>query len=213
MPLIDLSHVVETGMPVFPGDPTVRLRPAGALAPWAVTEIELGTHSGTHIDAAQHYVPGGATIDQYPLERFVLTAYVAPVEAGEGVALDWPTLSGRLPDRDLAGCAVLLRTGWDASWGEERAVRHPYLSEEAALGLVERGVALVGTDALNVDATEPATTHAHATLLGADVLIVENLTGLSALSPGRPYTCAFVPLRLAGADGSPIRAYAFVEED
>lgn len=206
--LIDLSQDVRTGMPVFPGDPAVTLRPAGALAPWRVSELTLGTHSGTHIDAAVHYVPCGSTIDAYPLERFILPAYVAPVAVGQGTAIDWPTLSCLLP-ADLSGCAVLLATGWDRYWGDETAVRHPFLSEAGAEGLIERGVGLVGTDALNVDATQPATTHAHAALLGADILIVENLTNLGALSPGRPHTCAFVPLKLAGADGSPIRAYAF----
>jgi kynurenine formamidase len=210
MTMIDLSHAVRTDMPVFPGDPAVSLRPADALAPWRVTELTLGTHSGTHIDAAAHYVPGGTSIDLYPLERFVLPAYVVRVDAGGGSAIEWPSLAGLLPD-DLTGSAVLLHTGWDRHWGDARAVYHPFLGEAAAAGLVERGVGLVGTDALNIDATEPATTHAHATLLGADVLVVENLTGLAALAPGRPYTCAFVPLKLAAADGSPIRAYALTD--
>ena len=213
MTIIDLSRTIHTGMPVFPGDPAVAMRPAaGALPPWSVTDLQLGTHSGTHIDAATHFVPGGTSIDRYPLERFVLPSHVVRVDAGEGEVIPWPPIAGALPD-DLTGIAVILHTGWDRFWGEESAVRHPYLTEEAAAGLVARGVGLVGTDALNVDATEPATTHAHATLLGADVLIVENLTGLSALAPGRPYLCAFVPLKLDRADGSPIRAYAFSGDD
>ena len=72
MPLLDLSHSLRTGMPVFPGDPEVRVRSADAQQPWRVTALELGTHSGTHIDAASHYVESGATIDSYALERFVL---------------------------------------------------------------------------------------------------------------------------------------------
>jgi len=206
--LIDLSHPLRTGMPVFPQDPEVVFEPAGALAPWQVTRLGFGTHSGTHIDAATHFVPGGTTIDAYPLERFVLPSFVVRVDAGEGAVIEWSKLSCALP-ADLSGHAVLLHTGWDRFWGEPAAVRHPFLSAAAAGGLVERGAGLVGTDALNVDATEGGTTHAHATLLGADVLIVENLTGLEALEPGRPYTCAFVPLRIEGADGSPIRAFAF----
>ena len=105
---------------------------------------------------------------------------------------------------------MLLHTGWDRHWGDAEARCAPVSSARTpppASSL--SGVGLVGTDALNVDATEGGTTHAHAALLGADVLIVENLTGLDALTPGRPYTCAFVPLRIEGADGSPIRAYAF----
>ncbi len=210
--LIDLSHPLRTGMPIFPQDPEVVLEPAGALAPWRVTRLGLGTHSGTHIDAASHYVPEGTTIDRYPLERFVLPAYVAPVRTAAGEEVHWPSLRASLP-ADLQGMGVLLYTGWDRYGGDDEAVAHPYLGEDAAAGLVSGGVTLVGTDALNIDATAGGTTHAHAALLGADVLVVENLTGLGALTPGRPYTCAFVPLRLEGADGSPVRAYAFAGDD
>ena len=208
MRLLDLSRSLETGMPVFPEDPEVQLGTAGALPPWQVTRLQLGTHSGTHVDAASHFVPGGTTIDRYPLERFVLPAWVVPAVAGENQAIEWSSLEASLPS-SLEGAAVLLHTGWDHYWGTPRALRHPFLSAAAAAGLVERGAGLVGTDALNVDATEGGTTHAHAALLGADVLIVENLTGLQALESGRSHLCAFVPLRLDGADGSPIRAFAF----
>ena len=181
-------------MPVFPEDPEVVLEPAGALAPWQVTRLGLGTHSGTHIDAASHYVPEGTTIDRYPLERFVLPAYVAPVRAaaGEEIALALAAVgpAGRSARR---GRAPPHRLGPPLG-RRQRRWQHPYLGEDAAAGLVAHGVALVGTDALNVDATEGGTTHAHAALLGADVLIVENLTGLGALTPGRP-----VHLRLRAA--------------
>jgi kynurenine formamidase len=210
--LIDLSHPLRTGMPVFPQDPEVVMEPAGALQPWRVTRLGLGTHSGTHIDAASHYVPDGTTIDRYPLERFVLPSYVAPVQAAANVAIGWRDLQAVLPV-DVSGRAVLVQTGWDRKWGEESALAHPYLDQDAVDGLVAAGVTLVGTDALNVDATALGTTHAHHRLLGADVLIVENLTGLGALQPGRPYLCAFVPLRLESADGSPIRAYAIAGEE
>jgi arylformamidase len=205
---IDLTQPVRTGMPVFPEDPEVVFEPAAALPPWRVTKLALGTHSGTHIDAASHYVPGGSTIDAYPLERFLLPGYVVPVEAAAGEAVPWAVLGAALPE-DLTGHAVLLYTGWDRFWGEEAALDHPYLAEDAARALVGRGVTLVGTDAFNVDSSTAGTTHAHEILLGADVLIVENLTRLEVLEPGRPFTCAFVPLRLEGADGSPIRAFAF----
>jgi arylformamidase len=209
-PLLDLSRRLETGMPVFPGDPPVELAPTGGQPPWLVTRLYLGTHSGTHIDAASHFVPAGRTIDEYPLERFVLDAYVVHLDVVDEAAIAWPDIAAQLPS-DVAGRAVLLHTGWDRFWGGQRAEGHPYVSSDAALRLVDRGITLVGTDALNVDATAVPTTFAHAALLGADVLIVENLTGLAALETGRPYRCSFVPLRVAGGDGSPIRAYAETE--
>ena len=85
--IIDLSHAVENGMAVFPGDPEPRVEDAGAVEPWRVSRLHLGSHTGTHIDAASHYVPGAATIDAYPLERFVVSGVVAP-------ALGLPTLKG-----------------------------------------------------------------------------------------------------------------------
>jgi len=208
MPLLDLSHAVHEGMPVFPGDPQVHLASAGATPPWSVTELTLGSHSGTHIDAAAHYVPGGATIDEYQLERFVLECVVVHLQTREEQPIRWDEIAAGLP-AEPAGRGVLLHTGWDAHWGEAEAERHPFLSEDAALRLTAAGVGLVGTDALNVDATSAPTTEVHAALLGADVLIVENLTNLGELPGGALHRCAFVPLKLAGGDGSPIRAYAW----
>ncbi len=123
----------------------------------------------------------------------MLPAWVVPAVAGEGQAIEWSSLAAALPGA-LEGAAVLLHTGWDRHWGTPRALRHPFLSVAAAAGLVELGAGLVGTDALNVDATEGGTTHAHAALLGADVLIVENLTGLR-----RARVRSLLPLRLRAA--------------
>jgi arylformamidase len=208
--LLDLSRRLETGMPVFPGDPPVELAPAGAAPPWQVTRLLLGTHSGTHIDAASHYVPEGRTIDEYPLERFVLDCQVVHLDAGAEAAISWDDIATQLPG-DLSGTGVLLHTGWERFWGTAEAERHPSLSEDAASRLAASGVTLVGTDALNVDATARSTTIVHAALLGADILVVENLIGLDELDAGRPYRCAFVPLNVAGGDGSPIRAYAQID--
>lgn len=206
--LVDLSRVIESGMPAYPGDPVAELTPAAAQEPWRVTRLALGSHSGTHVDAAAHFIPGGRTIDDYELERFVLDAVVVPVAAGRDAAIGWAALRPALPG-DVRGKAVLLHTGWDRHWRDEEREHHPYLSRDACERLVAAGVSLVGTDALNVDATAGATIDAHEVLLGADVLIVENLINLAALTPGRPCRCAFVPLRIDGGDGSPIRAYAW----
>jgi kynurenine formamidase len=208
--IVDLTHVVETGMPIFPGDPDVAVEPAASEPPWRLTDLRLGSHSGTHMDAASHLVTDGRTIDQYPLDRFVVDARVVHLEAGPLARLEWADLSGRLP-ADLNGAGVLLHTGWDEYWGGEGMGRHPYLTADAARRLVAAGVTLVGTDALNVDGTDEPGTAAHETLLGADVLIVENLTNLGALAAGRAHRCAFVPLRLLGADGSPVRAFAWTD--
>ena len=210
---VDLSHELATGMPIYPGDPVVELGDADVGEPWRVSRLALGSHSGTHIDAAGHYVRGGSTIDEYPLERFVLPAVVASVTAGADEEIAESAVAEAL-SRLPAGGALLLATGWDRRWGGAGMFDHPWLGADACRAIVAAGVGLVGTDAFNVDSSTTGTTHAHEILLGADVLIVENLTNLTeltSLAAGRAARCAFVPLRLAAGDGSPIRAYGWTD--
>jgi kynurenine formamidase len=199
----DLSHPIENGMTFYPGDPEPRITPAAMTPPWRVTELRLGTHTGTHIDAPSHFLPGGKTIDAYPPERFLLSGVVISVARNDDEAIGPEVFGG------LEGGAVLVRTGWDRFWKTDRCLRHPFLSPEAARFLVEAGVGLVGVDALNVDSTARGTSHAHEILLGNEVLIVENLTRLDQLQAGVEYQFSFLPLRLAGLDGSPVRAVAW----
>jgi arylformamidase len=206
----DLSQPIEYGMTIFPGDPEFNIKPAqGVLAPWQVTEIHLGTHTGTHIDSVSHLVPAGKTIDQYPLGRLILPGISIPMlgliddqEISEAQILKWLNI---LPE----GGAVIIQTGWDEYWKTDRYMRHPYLSHEAVSKLVKTGASLVGIDALNVDSTVKATDHVHHILLENDILIVENLANLGNLEPGKVYQFSFLPLHLIGLDGSPIRAVAW----
>ena len=206
--IVDLTHMMETGMPIFPGDPVVAVAPAASEPPWRLTDLRLGSHSGTHMDAASHLVADGRTIDQYSVDRFVVGAYVVHLESGPLAALEWDDLSGQLP-ADLSGAAVLLHTGWDEHWGGAEMGRHPYLTAAAAGRLAAAGVTLVGTDALNVDGTDEPSTAAHEALLGADVLIVENLTNLDAIS-AEVFELIAAPLKIVGRDGSPVRALAVI---
>lgn len=205
----DLSHRVENGMTFFPGDPQPRIKLADAAsAPWRVSELHLGTHTGTHIDAASHFFPEGKTIDQYPVERFVLPGLVVvALDLHDDQSIGVELLANALSLLPKGG-GVIIRTDWDRFWGTERYMRHPYLTSEAAEGLVAAGAGLVGIDVLNVDSTVQETIHAHETLLGNDILIVENLTRLVQLRLDTIYLFSFLPLLLPGLDGSPVRAVA-----
>ncbi len=205
----DLSQQIENGMTYFPGDPEPHIEPADTTPPWRVTHLHIGTHMGTHIDAASHFIPHGKTISQYPPERFLLPGIVVPVPGlndDEPIGVNaFAQYLTALPARGV----LLIQTGWDRNWKTERYLRHPYLTRETTELLVDAGVSIVGIDALNVDSTVQGTDHAHATLLGNDVLIVENLTRLHQLLPGVVYQFSFLPLALSGLDGSPIRAIAW----
>jgi kynurenine formamidase len=107
------------------------------------------------------------------------------------------------------GGALAVRTDWDRFWGTDRYCRHPYLTPEAAQALVAEGVGLLAIDALNPDSTVQESSRVHEILLGNDILIVENLTGLAQLQAGRIYRFSFTPLLLRALDGSPVRAVAW----
>ncbi|MHB9150664.1 MAG: cyclase family protein [Thermoleophilia bacterium] len=205
---VDLTQPVRSGMPVYPGDPPVAVTPGATHEThgYAASRVELGTHSGTHLDAPFHFFPDGARLDAYPAGRFFGTGLVldlrrAGLEIGEPAVLAAAEEGGGLRPGDFA----VVWTGWDAHFGEDTMVEHPYLTPDAARMLVAAGVSLVATDALNIDASTGEDYLVHLILLGADVLIVENLRALESLGAGRA-SFAFLPLRLEGADGAPVRA-------
>ncbi len=208
---IDLTQPMGSGMPAYPADPPVEIVAYRShdTDGYAATQLRLGTHSGTHVDAPSHFLVDGATIDSYPPARFfgagvVLDLRAGPRELDEATMRAAATAAGGLETGDFA----VLWTGWDTHFGDDFMVEHPFLTPDAAQVLLETGVSLVATDALNVDSSEGGEFPVHPLLLGADVLIVENLRGLAALGSGRAFF-AFVPLRLKGLDGSPIRALSW----
>ncbi len=208
--LIDLSQPIEPEMTVFPGDPKPHFRPAdGVEEPWWVAEIKIGSATGTHFDCPSHLLPGGKTVDKYPLARFILPGIVLPVpDLKDDHAISEAQISNGLKNLP-EGDAVLIQTDWDRYWKTERYLRHPCLSPEAVWKLVGSKASLVGIDALNVDSTVQATDHVHRVLFERDILTLENLTNLNRLQPGKVYQFSFLPLRWVGLDASPIRAVAW----
>lgn len=214
MRVVDLSHPVETGMQVFPGDPSVSCRVATTVEQdgFEVTELHLGTHSGTHMDAPSHIVAGGATIDELSLGDFVGPCRVVHVpDPGARDVIGWGDVREQLADL-RPGDAVLFRTDWSRHFGTAHYLAHPALHAEIAQHLLTAGVRVMGVDTLNPDHT-PQGEHDsgrlpfHERFLGSGGVILENLTNLGDVTWAGPVLCA-LPLRLRGLDGSPVRAVA-----
>ncbi len=201
---IDVSMPLRAGMPAFPGDPVFRSSRVKTLesgAPYSLSTLELGSHTGTHVDPPSHFVRDGPTIDRVPLDR--LNGPCAVVEIPDEVrTVSREHLEG-VPD---GAERVLFRTSNSARWAERLAYFSDYvhLGEEGARLLLERGVRLVGIDALSVELDPDGRFPVHRTLLGRGVVIVEGLL----LAPVRAgaYELACLPLRIAGGDGGPARA-------
>jgi kynurenine formamidase len=213
--IVDLSLPVGPGTQVYPDDPEPEFHQAFRIETdrFNVLRIELGTHTGTHVDAPYHFVEDGARIEDLDPSLF----------AGPGVIVDVTGLEPRTEvgwdaiepwaDRLRPGTILALRTDWtDLHFGTEQAFDHPFVSGEACERIVELGVRTLAIDAFSPDETilderEPAW-DAHRILLGAGGVIAENLTNLGAVQVKEPLVCLF-PLRLSdGADGSPCRAVA-----
>jgi len=210
--LRDLSHPIVDGMPVYPGDPPVRLRTALELDRdrVAVTDVHLGSHTGTHIDAPCHTVAGGRTMAEVTLDELVGDARVIRVPGlRESETYGWERLNADAPLPERLPPIVAIDTGWARWFGDARATAHPALDPSAARELMARGARIVAVDTLSPDPTaaNASALPVHEIVLGADGLIVENLSGLDDLPAS--VRMGFFPLRLGG-DGAPVRAVAFV---
>jgi arylformamidase len=175
-------------MVTYPGDPEVRLERVSSIAAGDgvnLSRLDLGVHSGTHVDAPLHFVEGGVSVEALPLDVLVGPCVVvkgldvAAVPPGAQRVL-FRTQNGRLWERD------------------EFSDDFVALDGEAARALVSLGVRLVGIEYVSIGDEE-----AHEVLLGAGVVAVEGLD-LRQVEPGE-YVLVCAPLKLEGAEGAPAR--------
>lgn len=221
--IVDLSHTLDATTTVYPGDPTFSCCPALTLEKdgFNVKSLSLGTHTGTHIDAPYHVSDDGETIDNVSLSSCKGPVFVVDVTGRlPRERIMWSDIASLENDLQHAisrGAMVLFRTGWSQHWATDAYFNHPFLDGDIARRLVEMGASLVGIDALSPDETHveeqegvPMDFTVHQVLLPANVIIAENLTKLDEIQLGT-WTACMAPLKIAGGDGSPVRAFAWRE--
>lgn len=220
--LVDLSHTIRAGMVTYPGLPAPSIsdhltREASRDVYATGTEFAIGAitmvgNTGTYIDSPFHRYENGA--DLAGLDLNTLVDLPAVVVHRRDVAARSVDVT-ELPDDIEAGCAVLIDTGWDRNFGTEAyGVDAPFLSEAATELLVNRGVALVGIDSVNIDDASPESAGRrpiHTALLSNGIHVVEHLTNLAAL-PARGARFTAVPPRIEGFGTFPVRAYASIPD-
>lgn len=236
MKFIDLTREINNETQVCPCDkvPVVENYATTEEEGVNVKFMKMETHTSTHIDAPYHISKSGKTLNDFPVERFI----------GQGIVLDFSDKGDiyEITREDIMAHAdelkkvdfAILNTGWAKYYGTWDFFRHPYLSGDAALALVELGIKIVGTDGSSADAAygfstakrlenptfseilenierENIKNEAHAALLGNECLIVEYMCNLEQL-PKEAATYSFLPLKLMEADGSPVRAICMISE-
>jgi arylformamidase len=195
MEIIDISVPIRPGMVTYPGDPTVTLERVKSLADGDavnLSRLDLGAHTGTHVDAPLHFIEGAPATEALPLDVLVGPARVLDLTAAE--RLDAAAFDGvELAER------VLLKTTNSELWAREAFAEEALqLDGGAARVLVDGGVRLVGIDYLSIGDPD-----AHRVLLRAGAVPVEGLD-LRGVEPG-DYELICAPLRLVGSDGVPAR--------
>lgn len=219
MQIIDLSHTLEPAIPSWPTHPKYchNLMESYTLGEVSCHyQLTMGEHTGTHFDAPLHFIAGGSSIADIPLEKVMgRAATIQAEEIGPNGVLTsshimvWEEQHGEIQANDI----VLLHFGWDRLWQKRpHATKFlkdwPGLNRNAAEYLVAKKVTAVVTDALSIDVFTTTDFPAHYTLLSHQVLIGENFTNLWQLPPFS-LLMAF-PLKIQEGSGSPVRAVAFV---
>jgi arylformamidase len=201
----DITLTISPDLPTWPGDPGVELERVEKIEDGSnanVSRVDMGVHTGTHVDAPFHFLQDGITVDQIDLSLLTGRAYV--LHLPEVDVITAPVLeNAQIPPRTRR---VLFKTRNSESWAKKDLVFNTDfvgLSEDGAEYLVRRGVKLVGMDYLSV-APYKKSRPTHEKLLEAGVVIVEGLD-LSEVSQGR-YTLYCLPLKIANSDGAPARA-------
>jgi kynurenine formamidase len=209
--LIDLSHTIEPGMPVYPESSPPQIRDLGLFPIHGVhvRELTLDGHVGTHLDVPAHLFAAAPDTASLPVDTFFGTATVVdctPVATGGVIP---PAVLDQVRP-DTSNDFLLFHTGWDRHWGRQAYFEgFPVCSPDLARRLAGLAIKGVGFDTISVDAVAATDLPNHKTLLGAGKVVIENLTGLDRLA-GKAFRLACFPLKIAAGDGSPVRAVAIL---
>jgi arylformamidase len=206
MQIIDLSVLLNEQTPVYPGDPATQLDRISTVEKDGHfdTYLSMVTHTGTHIDAPAHMLAAGKTLNEFPIEHFVGRGVYIKVENN---TFDLDTIK----QVDIqAGDIVLFNTNTSDYYGESAYWQdRPAMSKEIAQYLTDKKVQMVGLDTGSADAKGSGGHPIHTTLLGGNVLIIENMTNLAQLE-GKDFMVYALPLKL-DVDGAPARAIAVID--
>lgn len=209
--IIDLSHVLATGMPTYPGDLPVPQIRSVVKNNIRTSTIRIGSHCGTHIDAPAHFFPEGQTLPDFPVNRFFGRAVCLDKTEPLAGAIGLTNKESTLIDR-LAPDWILIRSGFDRYWTDKRYFKeHPVLSDKLVMALLETDVLGIGVDFPSIDAADAgkAGFPVHRLWLAGGRLVVENLCNLAQVPVNQAFDFCALPLKM-DTEGAPVRALAFL---
>jgi kynurenine formamidase len=212
--VVDLSREITAETVVYPGDPVPHIAQHATIANdgFNLVSIQMGSQSGTHVDAPFHFDDDTEKIDEVALDRFVGRGVILHCDgaaARQRITLDSVRTEA---ESARAGDIVLVNTGWARHYGTPAYFDNPFLDAGLVSFLLDRDVRTIGLDALNIDET-PDDSHpgegfpAHHLIAKVGGVICENLCNLESIDFADPLV-SLLPMKFVGIDGAPVRAVA-----
>jgi arylformamidase len=209
---LDISIPTSSRTTVFPGDPSPQIHwPHWAIEkgdPASVGFFNGGLHHGTHVDAPWHFNSGAKQLHEMPLDRWLGPCWVADLTAEPQCVSAAALQKAGIPP-DTKRLLLKTRNGLTDYWNRPWNPNFIYIHRSAAEWCVQHGLWTVGLDYLTIDSPEETEFPSHRTLLGNEVVIIENLNLRDI--PAGPYELLAAPVNLVGADGAWCRALLRVE--
>ncbi len=209
-----MPRQIDLTLPLTPGQRGVAMEPKNTVARdgWNASTWHLYSHAGTHMDSQFHFGAGPETIDTKPLSLCMGPAWIVQLVPTAPRALLTVADLGPVAASFLPGDSLILRTDWHKHAADPALYRDglPRISEELAHWCVAHRVKILGVEPPSIADVNnlPEVTRIHHILLGGGVTIVEGLAHLDQLTQPRVFFHA-LPLKLAGGDGCPVRAFAY----
>lgn len=207
MKVTDLSHIIDSDMPVFPGTEQPIFKTANTFDKdgFRETKITFYSHTGTHIDAPAHMLSDGPYLDNLNIEHFLGKATILDFSNRATEFIDVESLK---PYEEIVKNVefIIIKTGWSKYWGDDQYFRNfPSLSEDSAKWLSGFNLKGIGMDTISIDDMNSVTFAVHKLLMAKGIIIIENLTNLDSIR-NEYFILSVMPLKNKNADGSPVRA-------
>jgi arylformamidase len=208
--IIDLTHLINEDITVYPDTFQPKFEVQNTIEKDGFSELKMAmcTHTGTHIDAPSHMIMNSKSLDLFPLNKFIGKSIVVPCQGKQEIDLKYlQTFEEKIKRVQF----IIFFTGWQEKWNTSYFDDFPTLTKEAAEWLTQFNLDGVCFDAISVDKVTEKNQTNHHILLSKEILIIENLTNVDQL-PENIFSFHCIPLKIEHADGSPVRAFAIVNE-
>lgn len=211
MQIIDLSHEIHNQMTVFGETEKPKIIRKNTIEHdgYNLHELNFNSHTGTHVDAPNHMVKNGKHLDDFALDYFTGQGFMLQVGQFKGQEIPLSFLKNYVSEIQKVDF-LILNSGWYKKWESKTYHNsYPVLSKESAKWLTQFKLKGIGLDYISIDPVDSQDVPLHHIILGAGMLIIENLNNLDAL-PESDFLFQCFPLKVNKADGSTSRVVAFV---